>query len=150
MLPETPDALGQSIAARRLDEKPYWHLERARQGVSRNVPVELIVNGQSVAQQLIVADGSPQELEFEVDLPHSSWVAVRILPSMHSNPIFVEVAGQPIRASRRSATWCRDAVDVCWSQKRTNMRQEEIQAAKQAYEQALKTYSKIITEAVAE
>ncbi len=150
MLPETRDALGQSIASRRLDEKPYWHLERARQGESRNVPVELIVNGQSVAQQMIVADGSPQELEFEVELPHSSWLAVRILPSMHSNPIFVEVAGQPIRASRRSATWCRDAVDVCWSQKRTKMRQEEIQAAKQAYDHARETYSSILTESVAE
>src|SRR5690606_29846242 len=46
MLPETRDALGQSIAARRLDEKPFWHLERARQGDTRQVPVELIVNGQ--------------------------------------------------------------------------------------------------------
>jgi hypothetical protein len=150
MLPETRDALGRSIAARRLDEKPYWHLERARRGESRKVPVELIVNGQSVAQQMIVADGSPQELEFEVDLPHSSWLAIRILPSMHSNPIFIEVAGEPIRASRRSATWCRDAVDVCWSQKHTKMRQEEIQAAKQAYDQARETYAKILTEAVVE
>lgn len=150
MLPETRDALGQSIAARRLDEKPYWHLERARRGESRNVPVELIVNGQSVAQQMIVADGKPHALEFEVDLPHSSWVAVRILPSMHSNPIFVEVGGEPIRASRRSAAWCRDAVGVCWSQKHTKMRQEEIQAAKQAYDKARETYAKILTQAVAE
>ncbi len=150
MLPKNRDSLGKSIASRRLDEKPYWHLERARQGETRKVPVELIVNGQSVAQQMIVADGSPHALEFEVDLPHSSWVAVRILPSMHSNPIFVEVAGQPVRASRRSASWCRDAVDVCWSQKRTKMRQEEIQAAKQAYDQARATYAKILAQAVAE
>jgi len=113
MLPAERDELGQAIADRRLDEKPYWHLERARLGKSRQVPVELIVNGQSVAQQTIVADGSPHDLQFDVDLPHSSWLAIRILPSMHSNPIFVVVDGQPLRTSRRSAQWCRDAIDVC-------------------------------------
>lgn len=150
MLPETPDALGKSIAARRLDEKPYWHLERARAGESRQVPVELIVNGQAVAQQLIVADGKPHELEFDIDLPQSAWVAIRILPSMHSNPIFVEVEEKPIRASRRSAAWCRDAVDVCWSQKRSKIRQEELQAAKQAYDAARDIYAQILRESVAE
>jgi len=49
-----------------------------------------------------------------VDIPHSSWVAVRILPSVHTNPIWVEVAGKPVRASRKSAEWCLKAVDVCW------------------------------------
>jgi hypothetical protein len=150
MLPAERDEQGQAIADRRLDEKPYWHLERARLGKSRQVPVELIVNGQSVAQQTIVADGSPHDLQFDVDLPHSSWLAIRILPSMHSNPIFVVVDGQPLRTSRRSAQWCRDAIDVCWSQKRTKIRQEEIQAAKQAYDQAREIYAQIITEAVSD
>src|SRR5690606_33527934 len=83
----------------RLDQKPYWHIERCRIGDSRKVPVELIVNGHPVAKKEIVADGSMQSLEFDVDLKHSSWLAVRILPSVHTNPIFVEVAGEPIRAS---------------------------------------------------
>ena len=30
----------------RYDEKPYWDIERARIGTPREVPVELIVNGQ--------------------------------------------------------------------------------------------------------
>ncbi len=150
LLPEVPDELGQAISARRLDEKPYWHLERAREANSRRVPVEVIVNGQAVARKLIVADGEPQDLEFDIALPHSSWVAIRILPSMHSNPIFVEVAGEPIRASRRSAAWCRDAVDVCWSQKRTKIRQQELQAAKQAYDAAREIYSDILSEAVSD
>jgi hypothetical protein len=150
MLPAERDALGRAIADRRLDEKPYWHLERARKADSRLVPVELIVNGQSIAQQNIMADGSPHELQFEVDLPHSSWIAVRILPSMHSNPIFVIVDGQPIRASRKSAAWCRDAVDVCWSQKRSKIRQEEIESAKQAYDAARDIYAQIQTEAVSD
>ncbi|MCA9133827.1 MAG: CehA/McbA family metallohydrolase, partial [Planctomycetales bacterium] len=149
LLPEVQDALGQAIAARRLDEKPYWHLERARQGQSREVPVEVIVNGQAVAQQKIVADGSPQQLEFDIDIPHSSWVAIRILPSLHSNPIFVIVDDQPIRASRRSAQWCRDAVDICWTQKRTKFRAEEIGPAKEAYDHARASYARILEEAVA-
>lgn len=147
MLPEQQDELGKSIAARRLDEKPYWHLERARQGTTRQVPVEIIVNGQVAAEQLVTADGKPHDLEFDVEIPASSWVAVRILPSMHSNPIFVEVDGQPIRSSRRSAEWCRDAVDVCWSQKRTKIRAQELQQAKEAYDQAKAIYAKIVTEA---
>ncbi len=150
MLPPEQDAAGASIAARRLDVKPYWHLERARDGQSRNVPVEVIVNGHVVGRKMIVADGSVHDLEFDVDLPHSSWVAVRILPSMHSNPIFVQVGGRPIRASRRSAEWCRDAVDVCWNQKRPRIRPEEIGAAKAAYDQAREIYAKIATEAVAD
>ena len=150
LLPEKQDALGKAIANRRLDEKPYWHLERARDGQTRNVPVEIVVNGHTVAKKLIVADGQPQDLEFEIDLPHSSWVAVRILPSLHSNPIFVHVDGQPIRASKRSAQWCRDAVDVCWAQKSTKIRQEEIGEAKSAYDQAREIYAKIIDESIAD
>ena len=33
-------------------------------------------------------------------------VACRILPSSHTNPIFVLVGEQPIRAYRRSVEWC--------------------------------------------
>lgn len=150
MLPEERDELGSQIASRRLDEKPYWHLERARHDQSRQVPVELVVNGQAVASKLIEADGSLQEVEFQVDLPISSWVAVRILPSMHSNPVFAIVDGRPIRASRRSAQWCHDAVEICWNQKSKRIRQEEIGAAKQAYDAARDIYAQIIQEAVAD
>ncbi|MEM9587401.1 MAG: CehA/McbA family metallohydrolase [Planctomycetota bacterium] len=148
MLPDQPSDQGKAIANRRLDEKPYWHLERARQESSRKVPVELVVNGRAVAKQMIVADGSPVDLNFELDLSSSCWVAVRVLPSMHSNPIFVVVDNQPIRASRRSAVWCRDAVGVCWAQKREKIRPEEIDAAKKAYDQAREIYAAIAKEAV--
>lgn len=143
-LPKTQDALGQAIAARRLDAKPYWHLERARQGDSRKVPVELVVNGEAVAQQMIEADGSVQELSWEIDIQQSSWVAVRILPSMHSNPIFVEVAEAPIRANQRSAQWCLDAVEVCWNQKSPRFRSSEKAAARAAYDRARDVYAAIV------
>ncbi len=146
MLPPERDALASAIAQRRLDEKPYWHLERARVGDSRQVPVELIMNGEVVGRQEVTADGQPHELAFDVEIAKSSWLAVRILPSMHSNPIFVEVDGKPIRANRRSAEWCRDAVQVCWSQKRNMIRQEELDAAQTAYDQAREIYAKIAEE----
>ena len=41
-----------------------------------------------------------KDVDFRHRLERSSWVAARILPSSHTNPVFVEVAGAPIRASR--------------------------------------------------
>ncbi|MEM7477350.1 MAG: CehA/McbA family metallohydrolase [Planctomycetota bacterium] len=147
MLPAEITPIGKAIRARRLDAKPYWHLERARIGDTRKVPVEVVVNGHVVATQQIEADGQVKQLEFGLDIQQSSWVALRILPSMHSNPIFVHVADKPIRASRKSADWCREAVDVCWQQKRKQMRPEEVDAAKAAYDKARETYSRIAGEA---
>jgi hypothetical protein len=82
--------------------KPYWHIERARVKGTRKVPVEIIVNGYPQIMTEIVADGSMYDLEWEVEIPRSSWVAARILPSSHTNPIFVLVENKPIRAFRRS------------------------------------------------
>ena len=150
LLTETPGPLEQSIRDRRLDEKPYWHIERSRIDESRKVPVEVIVNGQIAARKEIVADGATQTLQFELDMPHSSWIAVRVLPSVHTNPIFVEVAGKPIRASRRSAEWCAKAVDVCWNSKRNLIREPEREAAKAAYDKAKKIYEQRLAESVAD
>jgi hypothetical protein len=49
-----------------LDHKPYWDLERARIGNTRTVPVELIVNGQSVARKEIAADGVMRPISFDL------------------------------------------------------------------------------------
>jgi hypothetical protein len=136
----------EDIRGKKLSDKPYWHVERARIGNSRKVPVELIVNGYPVAKQEIPADGSIQDLKFDYTPERSSWVAVRIFPSSHTNPVFVEVDGQPIRASKRSAQWCLDAVDVCWKQKQRAIRQSERPAAESAYEVARKAYTKILSE----
>jgi hypothetical protein len=129
-----------------LDQKPYWHIERARIGNSRKVPVELIVNGQPVARTELVADGATQALTFNYTPERSSWVALRIFPSSHTNPIFVEVDGQPIRASQRSAQWCLDSVDVCWKSKVGNIRVSEREAAAAAFEVARQAYRKRLAE----
>ena len=147
LLEETPTELTESIRNKRLDEKPYWHLERCRLGNSRNVPVEIVVNGEVVATKNLVADGHVEAMSFPVEIKKSSWVAVRILPSVHTNPVFVQVGDKPIRASRRSAEWCQKAVQVCWEAKQNNIRVEEREAAKLAYDQAAAIYAKIREEA---
>lgn len=130
-----------------LDQKPYWHLERARLGDTNKVPVELVVSGIAVAKQELAADGQLQDLTFDYTPERSCWVALRIYPSAHTNPIFVEVEGQPIRASRKSAQWCLDAVDQCWKSKVNNIRPGERDAAKAAYDAARAAYTKIRDEA---
>ena len=137
---------GKAIAQRRLDEKPYWHLERCRVEGTRKVPVELVINGEVAERREIEADGQVKELSWDVELKQSSWIAVRILPSVHTNPIFVVVGDQPIRANRRSAQWCRDAVDVCWERKRNQIRESEREAASAAYQKAREIYDARIAE----
>ena len=131
-----PTPATEAIRSRRLDDKPYWHLERARVGASRQVPVEVIVNGEPVLTQMIEADGHVEELGFRVAIERSSWVAIRIFPSVHTNPVWVEVADKPVRASRRSAQWCREAVDVCWKAKVGQIREAERGAAAAASDAA--------------
>jgi hypothetical protein len=146
LLAEKPTPETEAIRSKRLDDKPYWHLERSRIGETRTVPVELIVNGIAVEKRIIPADGSVQGVEFSVDLKRSSWIALRILPSCHTNPVFVEVGGKPIRASRKSAEWCAKAVDVCWNSKQRAIRESERDAARQAYDRAKEIYLKIAAE----
>jgi hypothetical protein len=144
---EKPTPETEAIRKRRPDEKPFWHLERARLGDTRDVTVEVVVNGKATATKTITADGKSQSLSFDIPVRQSSWVAVRILPSVHTNPVFVEVAGKPIRASRKSAEWCQKAVDVCWDSKSKNIRARELDAAKAAYDNARAVYAAIIQEA---
>ena len=142
-LGETPNL---EIKNRPLEHQPYWDVERARIAESQKVPVELIVNGQSVETQEVVANGEIVPLQFEASIDRSSWVALRIFPSSHTNPVFVIVDGKPIRASRRSAQWCLDAVEVCWDAKVERIREEERDAAREAYNIASQTYQQILEE----
>jgi hypothetical protein len=136
------------IKRRAPNQKPYWDIERARVDGTRQVEVELIVNGYAVAKKTIVADGKVQEVAFDAAIEHSSWVALRILPSSHTNPIFVLVGDKPIRASRRSADWCLQSVDRCWSQKERFIKPAELDDAKQAYAHARDVYRKLVGESV--
>jgi hypothetical protein len=134
------------IHDRPLDAEPYWHIERARIKGTRQVPVELVMNGKAIARKNILADGTLQDVTFNVPIERSSWVAVRILGSSHSNPVFILVAGKPIRASRASAEWCLAAVNQCWTQKASKISQRELPDARAAYDHARAVYAKLLAE----
>ena len=91
MLEEKPR---DDIRGRKLDQKPYWHVERARIGDSRKVPVELVVNGEVVETRALEADGRITDLEFDFTPKSSSWVALRIFAGAHE---------PSVRGSRRQA-----------------------------------------------
>lgn len=146
LLEPKPTKETEAIRNRRLDEKPYWDIERARLDSTRKVPVEVLVNGAPVAKTDVVADGSEQEVTFDVDIAKSSWVALRVLPSSHTNPVFVLVDDKPIRASKQSAEWCLKAVEQCWKQKSPRIRKTELEQAEAAYDHARKAYRKILAE----
>jgi len=136
----------ERIHDRPADQTPYWHLERARIGNTREVPVELVMNGKPIARKSVIADGTVQLLTFDVTVERSSWLAVRILGSSHTNPIFVLVNGKPIRASRQSAQWALASVNQCWTQKAPKMSQKELPEAKAAYDHARQIYTQLIAE----
>ncbi|MGA2256331.1 MAG: CehA/McbA family metallohydrolase [Thermoguttaceae bacterium] len=138
------------IKSRRYADKPYWDVERARIAGTREVPIEIVVNGYPVARQNIVADGTVRDLTFDVKIGRSSWVAVRILPSSHTNPIFVLVGDKAVRASKRSAEWCLKGVDQCWSQKQRFIKPDEMEQAKQDYEHARQSYRQRLAECEAD
>ena len=129
-----PDGSFAVKAAARIDGEP-------------EVPVELVVNGRAVAQRMIRADGRLGELVFEApEISRSSWVAARIHPHAHTNPINVIVDGEPIRASRNSALWCLASLEQCWRQKAPTYAKEELAQAEADYEHARSVYKKIIEE----
>jgi hypothetical protein len=139
-------ASAANIHDRPMDQEPYWHIERARIGSTRQVPVELVMNGKPVARKDILADGRVQDIAFDVPIERSSWLAVRILGSSHTNPIFILVDGKPIRASRQSAQWCLAAVNQCWTQKAPKISKAELPDARAAYDHAREVYTRLIAE----
>jgi len=147
-LSEVQDEAGKQIADGGFLGRPYWHVEKSRIPGTRNVAVELLVNGYAVQKQEFTADGMEQEVTFTQNIPYSSWVALRIVASAHTNPIYVLVDNKPIRASLRSAEWCRAAVDRCWKMKEPQIRKEEKAAAHAAYDHARQSYNAIIRESV--
>ena len=72
-------------------------------------------------------------------------MAVRILASSHTNPIFVLVDGKPIR-TRESVEWCLKGVEKCWKMKVDRIRDDEKEAARAAYDHAHQVYTRMLEE----
>jgi hypothetical protein len=142
-LPVEQSPFFADVVKKKIVEGYYWNVETARIGKTRNVRVELIVNGYPVDTAEVLADGKINKVKFKHTIDRSSWVAIRIYSSSHSNPVFVELDGRPV-AEKRSAEWCIKALDQCWKMKESNIRQEEKAAAKAAYDQAREIYKDIL------
>lgn len=142
LLPAQQDVAGKHIADRPL-QSPYWHIEHARIGSSRQVGVELVVNGVAVDTAQITANGEWKNIQFDYTPQQSAWIALRILYTSHTNPVFVTIGGKPVCVPQ-SAAWCRKAVDQCWKMKQNNIRASERPAAAAAYEQARVLYDKMM------
>lgn len=109
--------------------------------------VELIQNGVVVAKKEVPADDKPHDIEFEVPVERSSWIALRQFPQMHTNPVNVLVDGKPIRASRRSARWCADVIEQLWRACAQKIIASERTEAEQTFRRCIKIYQQIEAEA---
>ena len=105
--------------------------------------VEIIFNGQSVAKQSVPADGQIHKLAFDVMIPHSGWVALRHFPQLHTNPVNIIVANKPIRASKASARWCEQTIELLWRNRERNIIPAEREEARQTFERAKARYRQI-------
>ncbi|MFO1042560.1 MAG: CehA/McbA family metallohydrolase [Planctomycetaceae bacterium] len=150
--PQTPETVAQGMivpeGGRRLvGDTVELHGPRSDRLVTGGERlVEIIVNGQPVASQKVAADGKPHDLSFEIPISRSSWVALRHFPQLHTNPVNVIVAGQPIRASRASARWCDDVIDLLWKNRQKVIPEAERAEAFQTFEKARQTYRQIASE----
>ncbi len=146
LLDAVPDL---AMKSRPYDQKPYWSIERARVGSSREIEVELVVNGTAVTRRRVLADGMVRDVAFDAPIEKSSWIAVRVLGAAHTNPIFVAVGGKPIRASQASAEWALTAVHQCWTQKAPRISATEQNAARAVYDRAEAVYKRLESECAA-
>ncbi|MDH3651130.1 MAG: CehA/McbA family metallohydrolase [Saprospiraceae bacterium] len=142
-LPVEQDEIGSIIAKLNPYQSPYWHIERSRKGQTRLVTIELVVNGELVQSQDIEANGSWHDVSFNYELIESSWIALRVHGSAHTNPIFALVNEEPILV-KKSAEWCRAAVDQCWEMKHGQFRTEEVPDAQEGYDHAREVYDRMI------
>lgn len=113
------------------------------------VAVEAIVDGLPAARQELPGDGRTRALSFDLPVARSGWVALRVLGSAHTNPVWVRVGGAPLRPQRASVAWLLQSVDQLWSQKERFVAPAEREAARAAYEAARQTYRKLLEPAPA-
>ncbi|MEW4486644.1 CehA/McbA family metallohydrolase [Thalassoglobus sp. JC818] len=126
------------------DQVTFTVQAAARLDGAPDLPVELIVNGYPVDSATLKADGTETEITFETDFVESQWVAIRVFPQAHTNPIHIVVDGKPQRPVNASARWCLAGVEQCWKSKQNTYASEEQADAEAAYEHARRTYQELI------
>ena len=149
---ETPMTVAQGLLAaaagtRVIGDTVNLHAPRHRRLVKGGERlVELVVNGQVAAKEIVTADGKIHDLQFKVGINRSSWVALRHFPQLHTNPVNVILDNKPIRASRESAQWCGESVKLLWQNRNRFIKKHELAEAKLAYDRAVRTYERIAAE----
>ncbi len=108
--------------------------------------VEIVMNGQVVASKNVPADGKLHDIDIELFLEQSSWIALRHFPQLHTNPVNVIVSRRPIRASRQSALWCAEVIRLLWKNRHHMIAENERPAARAAYDRAIEKYEAIATQ----
>src|SRR2546427_151252 len=109
--------------------------------------VEIVVNGKRVANKEVLADGQVHDLDFEIQIHQSSWVALRHFPQLHTNPVNVLVGGKPIRASRASALWCIETIEQLWRTRERAIAEPERAEARRTFDEAIEKFRRIAKEA---
>lgn len=118
----------------------------ARLPESPEIEVELIANGLPIAVQKLRADGEQRTLKFaDPKFTRSSWVAARIFPSAHTNPIWIKVDDKPV-CVKSSVVWCLAALEQCWKEKKRTYAAAEKEQAETDYEHARQTFRKMLDE----
>jgi hypothetical protein len=108
--------------------------------------VEIVVNGKAAAGKEVVADGQAHDLDFEIQIDRSSWVALRHFPQLHTNPVNVLVGDKPIRASRTSALWCIETIEQLWRTRERAIAAVERDEARKTFDQAIEKFRRIASE----
>ncbi|HUS35001.1 MAG TPA: hypothetical protein VM680_06580, partial [Verrucomicrobiae bacterium] len=151
--PETPRTVAQGTLAlgdtkRFLGDTVTLHAARTDEPVAGGPRlIEVVVNGAVTARKEIPADGKIHDLEFDVPIDKSSWVALRQFPQLHTNPVNVFVGDQPIRASRKSALWCIETIEQLWRTRERSIAQTERAEAKRTFDKAIEKYREIAAQA---
>ena len=144
--PETPTTVAQglvipSAGKRVVGDTVDLHgprVENLAHGGERLI--EIVVNGKAVASKVVAADGQPDQLRFEIPIRESSWIALRHFPQLHTNPVNVIVANKPVRASRDSARWCEQTIELLWKNRQSKIAPAERDEAFQTFEKAKAKY----------
>ena len=108
--------------------------------------VEVVLNSIPIAGAEVPADGEVHDLSFEVPVERSAWIALRQFPGLHTNPVEVLVAGKPIRASRKSALWLIDVIDLLWQNREAAIAGGERDEARRTFQEAKEMYRGIASE----
>lgn len=151
--PEQPKAVAQGMiepadGRRHSGDTRVLHGPRTDEMVQGGTRlVEIVRNGEVVAQKEVPADGNIHDLEFKVPVDRSSWIALRQFPQLHTNPVNVIVDRKPIRASAESARWCYESVELLWNNRHRHIAESERAAARASYDRAITEYRKREVEA---